>query len=172
MQFVNHAKLGHGLLSVHQAVFVGVEVKVTPDLAEKCWRASREEQQGRAGQLIHLLIKVQINGMHIFTPDFLGVFKALNGINDCNTQDFPISNIHLSYPVLDMICHPWLAQTCVAPSQLEQQQKKEQADVFPFSVDRSKAKCLESVCFWLRKGTEQLYKADCGGLLVAVQRSC
>lgn len=61
---MNRAGLGHGLLSVHQVVFQGVAANMTPGLAETCWRASRrEEKQGRAGQLIHLLIKVQINAM-------------------------------------------------------------------------------------------------------------
>lgn len=83
---MNHTRLGYGLLSVHQVIFLGVVVKMTPNLAENCWRASRrEEQQGRAGQRIHLL-KVQINAVHIFTPDFLWILKALNNTDDSNLK--------------------------------------------------------------------------------------
>lgn len=46
-----------------------------------------------------------------------------------------------------------LAQTCMTTGWLEQQQKKAGRAVLCFW---NKAECLESVCFWLRKGTEQL----------------
>lgn len=46
-----------------------------------------------------------------------------------------------------------LAQTCMTTGWLEQQQKKAGRAVLCFW---NKAECLESVRFWLRKGTEQL----------------
>lgn len=76
MQFVNHAGLGHGLLSVHRVIFLGVAVKMPWGSAWTCWKASRrEEQQGRAGQLTPCLLKVQINTMDVFNPDFLGILQ-------------------------------------------------------------------------------------------------
>lgn len=50
MQFANHARPAHQLLSVHQGIFPGMAIKMIPGWTETCWRASRrEEQQGRAG---------------------------------------------------------------------------------------------------------------------------